>query len=57
MNKNIGIIIQATTGSKRLPKKILNMLKSSSENVHNKMDCNCVSRLDFRYSAENETIL
>ncbi|MAZ07704.1 MAG: D-alanine--D-alanine ligase [Rickettsiales bacterium] len=40
----------------KLPKKILNMLKSISENVHNKMDCNCVSRLDFRYSAENEKI-
>ena len=30
---------------------------SISENIHNKMNCNCVSRLDFRYSEENEKIL
>ena len=40
----------------RLPKKILNLLISISENIHNKMNCNCVSRLDFRYSEENEKI-
>ena len=40
----------------RLPKKISNLLISISENIHNKMNCNCVSRLDFRYSEENEKI-
>ena len=40
----------------RLPKKILNLLISISENIHNKMNCNCVSRLDFRYSEKNEKI-
>ena len=41
----------------RLPKKISNLLISISENIHNKMNCNCASRLDFRYSEENEKIL
>mgnify|MGYP001213765770 FL=1 len=40
----------------RLPKKIINFLKSISENIHNKMNCNCLSRLDFRYSEKNEKI-
>ena len=40
----------------KLPKSILKSLKSISEDVHNKLECNCVSRLDFRYDEKNKKV-
>ena len=36
-----------------LPQDIIQMLKEHSVLVHNKLNCNCISRLDFRYDEIN----
>ena len=44
--------------SPKLPKKIEKELIESSLKVHSTLNCNCISRIDFRYNEEtNKTYL
>ena len=40
----------------KLPKTIIKQLKKISLDVHNRLNCNCISRLDFRYNEKNKKI-
>ena len=39
-----------------LPNDIIQMLNENSVLIHNKLNCNCISRLDFRYDENNEKL-
>ena len=40
----------------KLPEKITKLLKKTSLEVHNRLNCNSISRLDFRYDEKNKKI-
>ncbi len=40
----------------KLPKSVINKLEEISIRVHNKLNCNCISRLDFRYEEKTQNL-